>query len=84
MTSATLTAAAVVATLSFAGCGSSASAPITRSEPTTTASSASPACLTPDEVNARVNKIASGFETSDAEVAHKQQVIREVRARVCR
>jgi len=40
-------------------------------------------CLTSAQVEAQVNKIASGFESSTAEVAKKQRAIRSVRARQC-
>ncbi len=41
-------------------------------------------CLTPQQVQQRVNEIASGFETSDADVAAKQDEIEAVRARECK
>jgi hypothetical protein len=40
-------------------------------------------CLTADQVQKRIDKIAGGFETSDEEVEAKQRAIRAVRNREC-
>lgn len=40
-------------------------------------------CLTAEEVQEQVDEIASGFETSEEDVAAKQEEIAEIRAREC-
>lgn len=40
-------------------------------------------CLTAQEVQEEIDKIAGGFESSDEEVEAKQQDIRDIRAREC-
>jgi len=73
-----------VLALSLAACGGSSSAPSQPSDsPASSSGSSSGGCLTPDQVDAKVNEIASGVETSDDQVAAKQQAIQAVRSRAC-
>lgn len=61
---------AALATFGLSGCGDAAN--------TTSA------CLTPEQVEQEVDKIAQGIESSQEEVEQKQEAIREVRDRECK
>jgi hypothetical protein len=50
---------------------------------TTTSTESERGCLTADEVQAEIDNVAGGFESSPEEVEAKQRKIREIRARVC-
>jgi len=63
-----------------AGCGGSNG---TTTRGTTTGNTDVDSCLTPAQVEQKVDKIASGVERSAAEVERKHQQIRNVRAREC-
>jgi hypothetical protein len=74
----------VATTLALAGCGDDDGGSSDGSSGSGKSSGGSTSdCLTPAQVEHKVNEIASGFETSDAEVKQKQRQIREVRAQAC-
>jgi hypothetical protein len=76
-----LLAAAAIAT---AGCSETGSDTSRGGSTTTDPSDDNPRdCLTADEVQAEIDKIAGGFESSQEEVEAKQRKIREIRAREC-
>jgi hypothetical protein len=73
--------AALIALVALvAGCGGSNG---TTTGGTTTGNADGDSCLTPAQVEQKVDEIASGVEGSAAEVERKQQQIRDVRAREC-
>lgn len=69
--------ATVTAVLLLTGCGGGGDS---SSE---SASGGSDDCLTAQEVQKQINQIANGFETSDDEVAAKQEQIKQIRAQQC-
>lgn len=69
----------VVFLASLAGCGSSEESGAAGGS----SGDASAGCLSPAEVSVEVDRIAGGFETSQADVEAKQSQIRAIQAESC-
>lgn len=69
------TLALLLVALTLTSCGDSTDA--------ATSPSSDTACLSPHQIEAQVNEIAAGVETSSADVEQKQQAIAAIHAKAC-